>query len=175
MWTKNQKIYFWHHQGVPEHIEWVGTWIVSTGEGANYAKPKISKILVPTKIIYIPVPLCIVKVEKILKGSLYLIPSPSPSVKTQFMRGKVCLRCKGKALLEVVNKLLKTKSLLILLSKVLPLHLKPLNFPANNLSFHWRWRWWDWIQATFKKKITLQTSRSQFFFSYEFTGNLSTV
>ena len=32
-------------------------------------------------------------VEKILKGSLDLIPSPS--VKIQIMDGKVCLRCKG--------------------------------------------------------------------------------
>ena len=23
------------------------------------------------------------------------------------------------------------------------------NFPAHNLNFHWKWRWWDWIQATF--------------------------
>ena len=30
------------------------------------------------------------KVEKILKGSLDLIPSPSPSVKIQIMGGKVC-------------------------------------------------------------------------------------
>ena len=22
------------------------------------------------------------------------------------------------------------------------------NFPTHILSFHWRWRWWDWIQAT---------------------------
>ena len=36
------------------------------------------------------------KIEKILKGSLDSIPSPSPSV---------CLRCKGKMLLLVVNKL----------------------------------------------------------------------
>ena len=36
------------------------------------------------------------KVEKILKGSLDSIPSPSPSVKIQIMGGKVCLRCKGK-------------------------------------------------------------------------------
>ena len=34
------------------------------------------------------------KVEKILKGSLDRIPSPS--VKIQIMGGKVCLRCKGK-------------------------------------------------------------------------------
>ena len=53
----------------------------------------------------------IIKVEKILKGSLDWIPSPSPSVKIQIMGGKVFLRCKGKTLLGVVNKLLKTKSL----------------------------------------------------------------
>ena len=47
----------------------------------------------------------LVKVEKILKGSLDLIPSPSPSVKIQIMGGKVCLRFKGKTLLGVVNKL----------------------------------------------------------------------
>ena len=33
----------------------------------------------------------IFKVEKILKGSLDSIPSPSPSVKIQIMGGKVCL------------------------------------------------------------------------------------
>ena len=52
------------------------------------------------------------KVEKILNGRLDLIPSPLSSVKTQIMGGKVCLRCKGKTLLGIVNKLLKTKSLL---------------------------------------------------------------
>jgi hypothetical protein len=50
------------------------------------------------------------KVEKILKCSLDLIPSTSPSVKIQIMGGKVCLRRKGKTLLGVVNKLLKTPS-----------------------------------------------------------------
>ena len=54
-----------------------------------------------------------VKIEKILKGSLDSIPSPSPTVKIQIMGGKVCLRCEGKTLLGIVNKLLKTKSLLI--------------------------------------------------------------
>ena len=44
------------------------------------------------------------KVENILKGSLDGIPSLSPSVKIQIMGGKVCLRCKGKTLLVVVNK-----------------------------------------------------------------------
>ena len=46
-------------------------------------------------------------VEKILKGNLNSIPSPS--LKIQIMGGKVCLRCKGKTLLGVVNKLLKQK------------------------------------------------------------------
>ena len=50
------------------------------------------------------------KVEKILKGILDSIPSPSTSVKIQIMDGKVCLRCKGKTLLGVVKKLLKQKN-----------------------------------------------------------------
>ena len=53
----------------------------------------------------------ILNVKKILKGSLDSIPSPSLSVKIQIMDGKVYLRCKGKILLGIVNKLLKTKSL----------------------------------------------------------------
>ena len=52
------------------------------------------------------------KVKSVLKGSLDLIPSPSPSVKIQIMGRKVCLRCKGKTLLGVVNKLLKQKKCL---------------------------------------------------------------
>ena len=50
------------------------------------------------------------KLKHILKGNLDSIPSPSPSVKIQIMGGKVCLRCKGKTLLDVVNKHLKTKT-----------------------------------------------------------------
>ena len=65
-----------------------------------------------------------VKVENILKGGLDSISSPSPSVKIQIMGRKVCLRCKSKPLLGVVNKLLKTKSLLTSPSNVLPLHFK---------------------------------------------------
>jgi len=36
----------------------------------------------------------LIKVENMLKGSLDSIPSPSHSVKIQFMGGKVWLRCK---------------------------------------------------------------------------------
>ena len=75
------------------------------------------------------------KLEKILKGSLDSIPSPSPSVKIQIMGAKVCLRYKGKTLLGIVNILLKTKSLFTSPSNVLPLHLKQ-TFPPLNLNFH---------------------------------------
>ena len=64
----------------------------------------------------------IAKVEKILKGSLH--STLSPSVKIQIMGGKVCLRYKGKTLLGIVNKLLKTKSLLTPPNNVLPYYLK---------------------------------------------------
>ena len=74
------------------------------------------------------------RVENILKNSLDSIPSPSPSVKIQIMDRKICLRCKGKTLLYVVNKLLKTKSLFTTPSNVLPLCQS--NFSVNNLNFH---------------------------------------
>ena len=65
-----------------------------------------------------------IKVENILIGSLDSIPSPSSSVEIQIMGGKICMRCKGKTLLGVVNKLLKTKSLMTSPSNILPLYLK---------------------------------------------------
>ena len=80
------------------------------------------------------VPHQISKVEKVLKGSLDLISSPSPSVKIQIMGGKVCLRCKGKTLLGVVNKLLKAK--FVDITQQCFALLPQLNFPANNLNFH---------------------------------------
>ena len=64
------------------------------------------------------------KVEKILKGSLDSIPSPSPSVKIQIIGGQICLRCKGKTLQGDINKLFVFKSLLATPSKVLLLHFK---------------------------------------------------
>ena len=56
--------------------------------------------------------------EKILKVKLNSVPSPL--VKIQIMGGKVSLSCKGKTLLGVVNKLLKTKTLVSSPSNVLP-------------------------------------------------------
>ena len=64
------------------------------------------------------------KVENILKGSLDSIPSTSLFVKIQIMGGKVCLRCKSKTLLGVVNKFLKTKCLLTPPNNVLPYYIK---------------------------------------------------
>ena len=65
-----------------------------------------------------------VKVENILECSLDSIIPPTSSVKIQIMGGKVCLWCKGKTLLDVVNKFLNTKSLLTIPSNVLSLRLK---------------------------------------------------
>ena len=64
------------------------------------------------------------KVKQISEDGLHLIPSLSSSVKTQIMGGKDCLKCKGKTLLGVVNKLLKTKSLLTSPGKILPYYPK---------------------------------------------------
>ena len=63
------------------------------------------------------------KVEKILKGSLDLISSPSPPVKIQIMGNEVCLMHEGKTLLGIFNKLFVFKSLLTISSNVLPLQL----------------------------------------------------
>ena len=63
-----------------------------------------------------------IKVEKIIKGSMDSIASPSYSVK--MMGGKVCLMCKGKTLLGVVSNLLETKGLLKSPRNVSPYYLK---------------------------------------------------
>ena len=88
------------------------------------------------------------KVEKIFKGSLDLIPSPSPSVKIQIMGRKVCLRWKGKTLLGVVNKLLFQKSFDN--THQYFAFTPQTTFPTHNLKSNWRWRWCDWTPATFK-------------------------
>ena len=74
------------------------------------------------------------KVEKILRGSLDSIPSPSPLVKIQIMGGKVCLRYKGKILLGVVNKLFFQK--FVDNSQQCFAFTAQANFPANILNLH---------------------------------------
>ena len=66
------------------------------------------------------------KVEKVLKGSLDLIPSPSPSMKIQIMGGKISLGCKGKKLLGVDN------------SQKCFAFISQANFPTHYLNFHRR-------------------------------------
>ena len=85
----------------------------------------------------------ILKVEKIFKCSLDSISSPSFSLKIQILDGKVCLRCKGKTFLGIVN---------FLYTKVCWQHPAKYclhTFPTDNSNFYWRWRWWDQIQAMF--------------------------
>ena len=64
-----------------------------------------------------------------ISDSLDSISSPSPSVKIQISGGKVCLR--QNITFENINFVDKA------------------NFPAHNLNFHWRSRWWDQTKATF--------------------------
>ena len=64
------------------------------------------------------------KIEEILKGNLYLIPSPS--VKIQIMGGKVYLRCKGKTF--------ENKKFVDITQQCFAL-LPQVNFPGNNLNF----------------------------------------
>ena len=58
------------------------------------------------------------------------------------MGRKVYLRLWGKTLLGDVNKHSFWK---VCWQCPTP----PANFPTHDLNFHWRWRWWDKIQAIF--------------------------
>jgi len=78
-------------------------------------KPQISSIFHFDRVSDVE----LLKVEKILKCSLNLIPSPS--LKIQIMGGKVCLRMQQTFYFR--------------------------KFVDNILNFHWRW--WDWMHAIF--------------------------
>ena len=64
------------------------------------------------------------KVEKIIKGSLDSIPSPSPLVKIQIMGGKVYLMSERQNITACCQHFLKTKMMLSSPSNVLPYYLK---------------------------------------------------
>ena len=81
------------------------------------------------------------KVEKILKGSLDLILSPSRSREHLNFYFFIFF---GKTLLGIVNKLSWTKSLLTVPNNVL---LKKIKQKIQ--MFTTPWRWWNRIQATF--------------------------
>ena len=73
------------------------------------------------------------KVEKHLKGSLDLISSPS--MKIQFMGGKVCLRCKGKNIAGRCQQTFENKKFVDINQQCFAL-LSQVNSPANKLNFH---------------------------------------
>ena len=58
-------------------------------------------------------------------------------LKFKFMGGKVCLKCKSKTLLVIVNKLFCFQKFVDITQQCFAL-LPQENFPANNLNFHWR-------------------------------------
>ena len=53
------------------------------------------------------------------------------------------MRCKGKTLLDIENK-----KYVEITQQCCALSIQ-VNFPANNLNFHWRWRWWDQMKVIF--------------------------
>ena len=88
------------------------------------------------------------KVEKVLKGSLNSISSPLPSVKIQIVSGKVCLRLGIKAKhWWVLSTTFANEKFVDITQQCFAL--LQVNFPANNLNFDWRWRWWNRIKAIF--------------------------
>ena len=109
------------------------------------------------------------KVEKILKGSLNLIPSPSSSVKIQVVNSKVCFRCKGKTWLGVVN-FWKQKRFVDIIQQCFALLLQ-VTFPANNFNYHWRW--WYQIQALFNKCFLLSSTLLKIFEKHIFFQSFS--
>ena len=106
-------------------------------------RPRHGKTLLPYGLTWLPY--LAGKVEKIFKGSLDSISSPSLSMKIQIMGGKICLWCKGKTLLGVVNKLFVFQSLLTTHSNVVPLYLKQIFPPIIWIFTEGEV---DWIQAT---------------------------
>ena len=83
-----------------------------------------------------------IKGENVLKGSLDLITSPSPSLKIQIIGRKLYLRqnivrwCQQTFCFQKFVD--NTQQYFAFTSEA--------NFPAHNLNFHWRW--WYRIQAT---------------------------
>ena len=83
------------------------------------------------------------KVEKILKGSLDSIPFDENS-----NYGWESLRFKSKTLLGLCQQTFESKNIVDIIHQWFAF-LHQVNLLANNLNFHWRWRWWDRIQTIF--------------------------
>ena len=93
-----------------------------------------------------------IKIEFFLKGSLDLIPSPLPSVKTQILGRELCLRCKGKTL--------KYKKFVDITQQCFA-YTPQANFPANDLNFSLKVKVMGSNPGYLLKKILL----------YEFNGS----
>ena len=74
------------------------------------------------------------KVENILKASLALIPSPSPSVKIQIMGGKVCLMSKRQNVAGSCQQTFENKEFVDITQQCFAFT-PQANFPAHNLNF----------------------------------------
>ena len=80
------------------------------------------------------------KVETILKGSLYLIPSPSPQIQWKFKlwAGKFAWSVKAKYYWALSTNFWKQK--VCWHHQQCFASLPQVNFPTNDLNFHWSWR-----------------------------------
>ena len=81
------------------------------------------------------------KVETILKDSLDLIQSPSMEIQVIFAWGVRAKHSWARCQLTSESKKFVDMQCFGLLPQV--------DFAANDLNFHWRWRWLDQIQAIF--------------------------
>ena len=84
-------------------------------------------------------------IKKISEDSLDLIQSPSPSVKIQIIGGK---GVKAKHCWTLSTNFW-IQQFVVNAQQCFAFTPRTI-FPAHNLNFHWRWRWWDQIQATFQ-------------------------
>ena len=75
------------------------------------------------------------KVEKILKGSLDSILSPSHSVKIEIIGGKVYFKVTRQNIAERCQQTSEKKKFVDISQQCFAL-LPKVNFPANNLNFH---------------------------------------
>ena len=88
------------------------------------------------------------KVEQILKGSLDLIPSPSLSVKIQIYRRKSLLEVIRQNIAGCCQQTFCYQKFVDNAQQCFAFT-PQANFPAYDLNFYWKWRWWDQIQVTF--------------------------
>ena len=107
---------------------------------------------------------CSIKVKHILKCSLDSILSPigSPTPSVEILVGKFAWGVKAKH----CQQTFENKKFVDITQQCFAL-LHQVNFPTNNLNFHWRWGVWK--QATFKNLLYFNIQHS---YSGELNGHL---